>query len=397
MPSRSPSRLPYVRGVKARGSLYLYYRRDGRSLPLTGPEGSAAFLSEYDAAHAQFERDPGTWNTHTLGHAIEDYLKSADFRSLAPNTQSSYTRELGRVSAASGAVYLDHIDLAWMERLRDAYVGRGEQWNSLRSRMVAVFDRYRKLHPARMPHNPWRDVRRLPVAQSDQNRLWPDDVLLTVLRAATPEFRALLVTLLLTGQRISDVVALSPEQYDPSRATLTLAQIKTAKPMQLHVPTALAQVFAAMAGRVKNRLLVSPRGRPWNAKGAEETLRVLLRHVKLDRYTLHGLRATGPSALKSLGFENRAIRALTGHDSDQNLEVYLRGVASYPMAKIAQDALADRFEQVMGEAIVGSNSRRFSGVTGRAAAIVPSPTTSNRTSASGKQVANVKPVLAKTG
>ena len=169
-----------------------------------------------------------------------------------------------------------------MERLRDAYVGRGERWNSLRSRMVSVFDRYRKLHPTRVQHNPWRDVQRLPVAQSDQNRLWPDDVLLTVLRAATPEFRALLVALLLTGQRISDVVAFAPEQYDAARATLALIQIKTGKPMVLHVPKTLAQVVATMAGRVPGRLLVSPRRRAWNAKGAEETLRALLRHLHLD-------------------------------------------------------------------------------------------------------------------
>jgi hypothetical protein len=50
--------------------------------------------------------------------------------------------------------------------------------------------------------------------------MWPDEVLVAVLRAATPEFRALVVTLLLTSQRLSDVVAFRPSQYDPETRTL---------------------------------------------------------------------------------------------------------------------------------------------------------------------------------
>ncbi|HWL67401.1 MAG TPA: hypothetical protein VNS22_03350, partial [Geminicoccus sp.] len=100
---------------------------------------------------------------------------------------------------------------------------------------------------------------------------------------------------------------------------------------------------------------------------AQETLARLLGHLGLERYTLHGLRATGPVALKLLGFENRAIRALTGHTSDANLEVYLRGVDHYPLARQAQEALEQQFSALLEEAEDGANTRRFAGVTGRAA------------------------------
>ena len=43
----------------------------------------------------------------------------------------------------------------------------------------------------------------------------------------------------------------------------------------------------------------------------------LVEQLDLEHYTLHGLRKTGPSALKMLGFESRAIRSLTGHTSDK--------------------------------------------------------------------------------
>jgi hypothetical protein len=82
--------------------------------------------------------------------------------------------------------------------------------------------------------------------------------------------------------------------------------------------------------------------------------------------------------LKMLGFDNWAIRTLTGHTSDRNLELYLRGVASYPLARQAQQALSDHFGPLLDEIMAGSNQRRFTGATGRAAR------------ASGKSVENGK-------
>jgi hypothetical protein len=188
-----------------------------------------------------------------------------------------------------------------------------------------------------------------------------------VLREATPEFRALLITLLLTAQRISDVVKFSRSQYDRGRKLLSFIQRKTGKNVTLHVPDLLADIFEMTAGHYCERLLVTPRGRPWTTVNAEETLLSLRFRLGLDRYTLHGLRATGPQALKLLGLENRAIRSLTGHDSDRNLEIYLRGVEEYPLARQAKEMLDGALGAVLRQSMEGANSRRFSGVTGRAA------------------------------
>ena len=77
----------------------------------------------------------------------------------------------------------------------------------------------------------------------------------------------------------------------------------------------------------------------------------------------------GPVALKMMGWENRGIRSLTGHDSDRSLEVYLQGVESYPLAQEAQEALDAHFGKVLDDAAAPrSNQRRFAGLTGRAAA-----------------------------
>jgi len=124
------------------------------------------------------------------------------------------------------------------------------------------------------------------------------------MHAAMPAFRALLVGYLLTAQRGGDVTRFDPNQYDEAARTLRLTQEKSASLNVLHVPAALVRTFDRMRGRHPTRLFLTPRGRPWTMGNAQETLQRLLRHLGLERYTLHGLRATGPMALKILGFEN---------------------------------------------------------------------------------------------
>lgn len=187
------------------------------------------------------------------------------------------------------------------------------------------------------------------------------------MRAAIPEFRALLTGYLMTAQRGGDVTTLRPDQYDAEKQTLAAVQGKTAEAIMLHVPASLAHALEAMQGRNTERLFVIPRGVTWDLKNAQETLRTLLRTVGADRYTLHGLRSTGPVALKLLGFENRAVRALIGHTSDKNLEPYLRGVNHYPLARSAQEALEGQFSELLEDAEHIGNNRKFAGVTGRAA------------------------------
>lgn len=181
------------------------------------------------------------------------------------------------------------------------------------------------------------------------------------MRAAAPEFRALLVGYLLTVQRGGDVTRCSPSQYDAAQRTLTIEQGKTGEALVLHVPNSSARVLDRMKGQHQERLFLTPRGKPWTTANAQETLARLLGILGLKRYTLHGLRATGPVALKLLGFESRAIRALTGHTSDANLDVYLRGVDHYPLARQAQAALEQQFSALLDAAEEGTNARRIHG------------------------------------
>ncbi|HVB68004.1 MAG TPA: hypothetical protein VNE67_09135 [Acetobacteraceae bacterium] len=367
--STSSTLFPYLERTRgAGGQIYLYYRRRGRRVPLPGPEGSTEFAAAWHAADTRFEQRlrPET-SGQSVHDAITEYLDGADYRQLAASSRSDYRRTLDRFRAQFGRLRLADLDEAWIEDLRRRADAAPIAWNALRSRMIEVVRHWRRQHPGVLAANLWEASRRLKVPRSSAHRPWPPDVLLAVMRAATPEFRALLTGYLLTAQRGGDVTHFAPDRYDAARRTLDLAQEKTDEPLRLHVTDSLARVLEAMRGRCAGRLFVTPRGRAWTTANAQETLATLRRVLRLPRYTLHGLRATGPVALKMLGFENRAIRALTGHTNDRNLELYLRGVQHYPLARAAQEALEAQFAELLNAAETGANRRRFSGTTGKAA------------------------------
>ncbi len=373
--SKPLKRLPYVNEIGG----YLYYRRKGRRVArLPSPEGSYAFLMAYKKAEEEFLGGKVVASTHTVDAAITLYLSSADYKALTPMTRSNYRRVLDLFRMSFGDLDMADIDAPWIEKLRDKYAGAPNQWNDLRSRMSQVTRRFRKAFPKALPNNPWADSDRRSIAPSDAHKPWPPEVLTAVMGATTPEFRALLTGYLLTAQRGGDVTKMRRDQYDSRTRTLKVEQGKTGQVLLLHVPDSLAETFQQMQGRHAHLLFTSPRGKPWKLPNAQETLKRILHNLGLPRYTLHGLRATGPVALKMLGFENRVIRSLTGHTSDKNLEVYLRGVPHYAMAKEAQEALHTAFSGLL----TGAGASGHTGQASRSKKFLSAE--------SGKEVANAK-------
>jgi integrase len=283
-------------------------------------------------------------------------MDSADFAQLSPASQRDYRYYFRTFSGAFGHMSMLAMDEGKLHAIRNAYKSKPNQWNAIRARMKAVTEHFMALHRGAMPVNPWVLSKRLKVKQSDANKPWPRDVLERVFAAASPQFRALLTVYLLTAQRGSDVTTFNAAQYDRQARTITFRQKKTDTAMTLHVPDALAEIFEAAPGvgpaklprlatraRQTGSLLLTPRGYPWTLDNAQQTLAALLKRLELPRYTLHGLRSTGPTALRQEGWANPALRPLTGHNSDSNLEVYLRHADTAPLTRQAQEALSDLF------------------------------------------------------
>jgi integrase len=357
--------LPHLERNLSAGEVYLYYRRGGKRIALPGPEGCEAFRIAYDAAAARFAPKVET-REYTVAGAIDAYLSSADFRQLSDVSKRDYSFYFRVFRRDFGDVSMRTLDTPNLAKIRDTYAGEPNKWNALRARMTAATDHFIVHHPHIITANPWRLSKRLKVKQSDANKPWPADVLTKVFEAASPEFRALLTGYLLTAQRGGDVTTFERRQHDPEARTIVFRQSKTDAAMTLHVPDALAVAIGQMedwdqrasaltrqsvhglpAGHPNRRLFLTERGYPWTLDNAQQMLAALLKRIHLPRYTLHGLRSTGPSALRQLGVGNAHLRGLTGHSSDSNLEVYLRHADKAPVTREAQEALAMAFSGVL--------------------------------------------------
>lgn len=360
---------PYVQRLRRGDRVHLYYRRGPHRIALPGPEGSPEFRSAYNAAVAAAGRP----QVATVADALAVYRRSAEYLGLsAKTTRSSYAGPLRALESQLGTLPVSGITTSVTAGIRQTLAGDALLWNRLRSVGVLVWRAWNEPHApgGRDPVScPWTPVRRLPVQASDQNRLWPRDVVRNALAGATPEFRALLLALLLTGQRLGDVCALTADAWDIAAGTLSVRQGKTGRPLMLTPPPILADALARTVGRSRSgRLLVTPRGRDWTTVNAQETWAVLRAQLgeAADGLVLHGLRATGISALRTHGgWDAAALMALTGHTTERNLNLYLKGAAT---AHHAREAASQIGSLLLGEQSPAENRRKFSGVTGRAAA-----------------------------
>ncbi|MBC4018287.1 tyrosine-type recombinase/integrase [Siccirubricoccus deserti] len=308
----------------------------------------------------------------TVGAAIRAYRQSADFMSRSPNSRRHYDYHLRLFAADFGHLAMRSITYGWVDEHRDKWfaAGRLNTWNEIRKVMRAVTDRFINHNPLVIPFNPWQRVRRLGVDVAEeerQNRPWPAEVIIEVFRHATPAFRALLTVYIYTGQRGGNVVRFGNAEttYNPTERCLIFSQEKTGKRMRLPVPEALHVLLVRQDGTTA---LLTPQGRPWNTLNAQEALRTLLRNLGLPRYTLHGLRSTVAATLAEAGFGEMVLMAQGGWESSRTVRGYLRGHEQQKVLAGASDALAARFEPLIRQAKIDGNERRFSGVTGRAAA-----------------------------
>lgn len=225
MPTPPSESVPHLLTVRRGDRIWLYYRRGGHTWSLPQPVGSRKFLEEYERIHAAYGTLPvkhAQARAGTVEAAIREYLDCADFKQLSPTTQGNYRLILDGFRESFGPLLLAGQNVTWWESYREKHLEMPNTWNALRSLMRLVLRRYRTLHPGQLAENPLDTVRRLKVEKSSQNRPWPKEVLVAVMRAATPQFRALLVGYLLTAQRGGDVTTWRRRQYDAEKRTLTM-------------------------------------------------------------------------------------------------------------------------------------------------------------------------------
>jgi site-specific recombinase XerD len=317
--------LPYLWGAVGRhGRQYWFYRRNGRRIPITSPEGrrlrqgDAGFFEAYERIHATFGTDPRiTPRSGTLAHLIDVYREAPEFRNRAPKTRRDYGRYLDLLKAQHG-----HRSVAAMPReavfkIRDEHQATPRTANYIIAvlRLILSYAEDRKLtfrlptywtNPARRPkkldtgegHRPWEE------AEIDAYRKqWGVKTLERVL------FEAFLNS----GQRGGDLAPMIRQQY--FRGEIAVAQEKTKERVWIPASRDLRAALNPWLDRHAHVVLFpTSTGRPLKVDHMRHLMREAIRAAGLpDDCTLHGLRYTFATRGIELGLDWQTIESIVGH------------------------------------------------------------------------------------
>lgn len=335
------------------GNVRRYVRIKGRpKIRLREEPGTQAFQREYDAAVAgpmgsgapattRPRRAPGT-----IGHLIQHYERSSDYKDLEASTKAVRKRLLDRIDQKVGAFKVRDLRPIHVKKWRDAPDGP-EAGNAIVKTLRCVFAtaiedelaadnpalavRYRKGNPA--GHTPWNIGH---VAQ--------------YVRRHPPGSRAYLALclFLFTGARLSDARRMGPQHERQGGTWLNFTQHKgrNRNPIVVDVPV-IKPLREAIDACPSNQMayMVTEFGTPFKSdKSFGNWMAKRIAEAGLEGVSSHGIRKGLGDILAELGCSAHQIMAILGHTTLKQAEVYTRRANRKRMAGDGMEKLARAVE-----------------------------------------------------
>lgn len=325
----SPSSGEFMTNVRVKG-FKIYKDRTGKwrcyhratATPIKAEIGTAEFFAECTnitkLAEAGNTPKPGT-----LGLLIKEYRSHQDYLGLRTRTRADYAKCFDYLLAIEDTP-LTRFTPALVVKIRDkAGQKLGRKWGTYVKTTLSLLFSWAREH-GYMAENPAFRLKgiRKPKDAPDANRPWTDAERHAVTAALEePTHRALRLPVLLMmycGIDPGDVVALPKTAIVDGR--LDTKRRKTAVPVWVRLPQPVLDALQAEPAHDAITLCASTRKRPWTYSGLDsgwQKLRGQLR--KADKIgpglTLKGLRHTVGTILAEMGFDDRTIADMLGHET----------------------------------------------------------------------------------
>jgi len=191
-------------------------------------------------------------------------------------------------------------------------------------------------------NNPVTGIRDLPRGSLPA---WTEAQISAALAGLREDLRRVVVLGLHTGQRRSDLIAMTWQAYDG--ATIRLRQAKTGAVLILPVhPELRAELEAWKAERASVQILTSPRAGAW-ASGehlSHEMTKDLQRIGLPARLNVHGLRKAATRRLAEAGCSFHEIASITGHRSLSMVQHYTSSADQQRLAGAAVARLTTKIQ-----------------------------------------------------
>lgn len=341
----------------------LYFRknghpRNGEALHSPWPDLADGSLLEAEVA-AILGSHPVRARPTNLAGATRAYELSADFTSLARETQYLYRAALREFDADLGAVPVAAVTPGLLLELRDAWASRGHRAANVRMQVLKnVLTPQLIANGAADPFSRIKQVRR-PREKAEAHPIWPEWVVTSVIEEAITLRKFGLARAVALGRyagaRRGDIVRLAQSARNAGR----IAWLSGKRKVAVNMPedpllaewlsrTPAAQPRSKWQAHVQRKSGVVPmppksivfnvRNRGYTEDGLGQELAKLVSALHLagkidsDRYDLHGLRHTFGVEAALAGCTDAQGGALMGHTSPNSFATYRRQASRLTMS-----------------------------------------------------------------
>lgn len=342
-------RLKYlVEDVDRHGNVRIYFRRPGHpKIRIRGLPSSAEFQKAY--ADAIERTRPGAAPLQdgekrpqgSISWLCMKYFQSAEFKQLDPRTQ--HVRRLileGLCHKGAGPLPYSRLTPLSILQWRDSKANTPEAANSLIKALRQLFSfaveyRYAERNPA-------KEVKYLK-SYSEGHHSWTEEEIaqFETVHPIGSRARLALALLLFTGQRRSDIVRLGRQNLINGSLVFTQQKNRRRKPIRLALPIHPDLVHIINATPSSNfTFLVTEFGKPFTSNGFGNRFRKWCDEAGLpDRCSAHGLRKAAAARLAEAGATELEIRAITGHQTSNEVNRYTKAASQKRMAEAGMSKL----------------------------------------------------------
>ncbi|MCA9537001.1 MAG: site-specific integrase [Myxococcales bacterium] len=287
-----------------------------------------------------------------VADAATSWLRSK-LSTLRPSTRDTYALALDHLVNGLGDFYVDAVTLQDLATWRDSMVGKPVTING-RLRVAKTF--FADMSADTGQASPAARLRTLPVPErtdDESNVLSREELtrVLHALRADSPQWYPLILTLVLTGMRFGEATALEWDDIKDDRIHVVRAQVrgkvgptktKTRRTVPLLPELAailrehrLDLVRRQAPGLDEGRVFPSAVGTYLRTPGVRKAfIKALAAAGVRRRVTLHGMRRTLNNELRKSA-DGMVVRAITGHVTEAMTEHYSHVAFEERLAAVA--------------------------------------------------------------
>jgi integrase len=321
-------------------SRYYFRRGKGERVTLPGKPGTPEFMAAYQQAlqggkAPKSEKRPSV-PAGTFNALVRDYYQSTNYLALTCGTRRNYRRVIDRLLCEEK---IGHRQVAQMTRKhvqqilarRSATPGAANDLLKKIKILVhfAIDDEWRQDDP----------TLRIKKFAEGEFHTWTDDEISGFERrweTGTRE-RTVFALLLYTGQRVSDVAAMS--WPDVENSAIRVVQGKTGAKLWIPLHPELSRILDAW--KKTNLVIVTTSyGKRFTSKGLSNFVAGKIGLAGLpERCVTHGIRKAAARLLAEAGCSANEIAAITGHESLEEVARYTKAAEQRRLAQAAINRL----------------------------------------------------------